>query len=44
MSVAEYALWIIKGGWPESIDDSEQQSIRRMKSYMDALCKEDIKK
>lgn len=44
MTVAEYALWIIKGGWPESIDDSEQQSIRRMKSYMDALCKEDINK
>jgi uncharacterized protein len=44
LSVADYALWIIKGGWPESIGDSEQQSIRRMKSYMDALCKEDINK
>ncbi|HBP37228.1 MAG TPA: AAA family ATPase [Clostridiales bacterium] len=44
LTVAEYALWIIKGGWPESIGDNEQQSIRRMKSYMDALCKEDINK
>lgn len=44
LTVAEYALWIIKGGWPESISDSEQQSIRRMRSYMDALCKEDINK
>jgi len=44
LTVAEYALWIIKGGWPESIDDSEQQSIRRMNSYVDALCKEDINK
>ena len=44
LTVADYALWIIKGGWPESIGDSEQQSIRRMKSYVDALCKEDINK
>lgn len=44
LSVTEYALWIIKGGWPESVDDSEQQSIRRMRSYVDALCKEDINK
>ena len=44
LSVVEYALWIIKGGWPESIGDSEQQSIRRMRSYVDALCKEDINK
>ena len=44
LTVADYALWIIKGGWPESIGDSEQQSIRRLKSYVDALCKEDINK
>jgi len=44
LTVAEYALWIIKGGWPESINDSEQQSIRRVNSYLDALCKEDINK
>lgn len=44
LSVAEYALWIIKGGWPESIGDSEPQTIRRMQSYVDALCKEDINK
>jgi len=44
VSVEDYAKWIIKGGWPESIDDSEQQSIRRMRSYIDALVKEDINK
>jgi hypothetical protein len=44
MTVSEYALWIIKGGWPESIGDNEQQSIRRMKAYIDAICKEDINK
>jgi predicted AAA+ superfamily ATPase len=44
LSVEDYALWIIKGGWPESVGDSEQQSIRRMHSYVDALCKEDINK
>ncbi|HBP25348.1 MAG TPA: hypothetical protein DD618_00115 [Acholeplasmatales bacterium] len=44
MTISEYALWIIKGGWPESIGDNEQQSIRRMKAYIDALCKEDVNK
>lgn len=44
VSVENYATWIIKGGWPESVDDTEQQSIRRMQSYLDALVKEDINK
>jgi len=44
VTVEDYATWIIKGGWPESVDDSEQQSIRRMQSYLDALIKEDINK
>jgi uncharacterized protein len=44
LAVTEYALWIIKGGWPESVGDSEQQAIRRMRTYMDAMCKEDINK
>lgn len=44
VKVEEYAKWIIKGGWPESIDDTEEQSIRRMQSYVDALIKEDINK
>jgi uncharacterized protein len=44
VNVEAYAKWIIKGGWPESKDDTESQSIRRMKSYMDALVKEDINK
>lgn len=44
LKVEDYAKWIIKGGWPESIDDTEEQSIRRMQSYIDALVKEDINK
>jgi uncharacterized protein len=44
VKVEDYAKWIIKGGWPESIDDTEEQSIRRMQSYVDALVKEDINK
>lgn len=44
ISVLDYATWIIKGGWPESILDTEQQSIRRMQAYLDALLKEDINK
>lgn len=44
VTVSDYAIWIIKGGWPESIDDTEQQSTRRMQSYLDALIKEDINK
>lgn len=44
VSVEQYAKFIIKGGWPESIGDNEQQSIRRMQSYIDALVKEDINK
>jgi predicted AAA+ superfamily ATPase len=44
VTVEDYATWIIKGGWPEGVDDSEQQSIRRMQSYLDALIKEDINK
>jgi len=44
VTVQDYAIWIIKGGWPEGMNDSEQQSIRRMHSYIDALIKEDINK
>ncbi|MGD9887185.1 MAG: ATP-binding protein [Bacilli bacterium] len=44
VTVEEYAKWIIKGGWPEGLEDSEQQAIRRMQSYVDALVKEDINK
>jgi hypothetical protein len=44
VSVDDYAKRIIKGGWPESLDDNEEQSIRRMQSYIDALVKEDINK
>lgn len=44
VTVSDYAECIIKGGWPESMNDSEQQSIRRMQSYIDALIKEDINK
>ncbi len=44
LDVNDYALWIIKGGWPESINDTEKQSLIRMSAYLDALCKEDINK
>ena len=44
VTVEDYAKWIIKGGWPESVGDTEKQSIRRMQSYLDALVKEDINK
>ncbi len=44
MTVADYALWIIKGGWPEGINDNEQQALRRMHSYLEALRKEDMNK
>lgn len=44
VTVEDYAKWIIKGGWPDGLEDSEQQSIRRMQSYLDALIKEDINK
>ncbi len=44
VTVSDYATWIIKGGWPESVHDTEQQSMRRMQSYLDALIKEDINK
>lgn len=42
--VEDYAINIIKGGWPESIYDSELQANNRMRSYIDALLKEDINK
>lgn len=42
--VEDYAINIIKGGWPESIYDSELQANNRMHSYIDALLKEDINK
>ena len=44
ITVNDYATWIIKGGWPDSIYDSEMQAMLRMQSYVDALCKEDINK
>jgi len=44
VTVSDYAVCIIKGGWPESMSDTEQQSIRRMQFYLDALIKEDINK
>jgi len=44
VTVEQYAKWIIKGGWPEGLEDNEQQAIRRMQSYVDALVKEDINK
>lgn len=44
LDVKDYTLWILKGGWPESIRDTEQQAIRRMQAYLDSLCKEDINK
>jgi uncharacterized protein len=44
VTVKDYATWIIKGGWPDGIEDTEQQSALRMKSYIDALIKEDINK
>lgn len=42
--VEDYAINIIKGGWPESIYDSELQANNRMRSYIDTLLKEDINK
>lgn len=44
VSVNDYALWIIKGGWPEGINDTEEESIIRNNSYLDALVKEDVNK
>ncbi len=44
VKVQEYAKWIVKGGWPESINDSENQSIIKNISYLDALIKEDVNK
>lgn len=44
VSVNDYALWIIKGGWPEGINDTEEESIIRNNSYLDALIKEDVNK
>lgn len=44
LKVEEYATWIVKGGWPDGINDIESQAIIRMKQYVDALCKEDVNK
>lgn len=44
VKVDDYAKWIIKGGWPEGIFDSEKQSIVKNASYLDALIKEDVNK
>lgn len=42
VTILEYAKWIVKGGWPEGISDSEIQSIIKNISYLDALVKEDV--
>lgn len=44
VKVEDYAKWIVKGGWPEGIYDSETQAIIKNISYLDALLKEDINK
>lgn len=44
LKVDEYAKWIIKGGWPEGINDSEQQAIEKNQAYVEALIKEDVNK
>ncbi|NLB48614.1 MAG: DUF4143 domain-containing protein [Erysipelotrichia bacterium] len=44
VTVDEYAKWIVKGGWPEGIDDLENQAIIKNVSYLDALIKEDVNK
>lgn len=44
VDVRDYALWIVKGGWPDAIYDTEDQAIIRMRQYLDALLKEDINK
>ncbi len=44
VSVEEYAKWIIKGGWPEGIYDTEKQAISKNRAYLDALVKEDVNK
>lgn len=44
VTILEYAKWIVKGGWPEGINDSEIQSIIKNISYLDALVKEDVNK
>ncbi len=44
VNIETYAKWIIKGGWPEGIDDPENQSIIKNVSYLDALVKEDVNK
>lgn len=44
VTIDDYAKWIIKGGWPEGINDPEHQSIIKNASYLDALIKEDVNK
>lgn len=44
VTVKDYATWIIKGGWPEGIDDSEEYAITKMDGYLDALLRQDINK
>lgn len=44
VNVDGYAKWIVKGGWPEGIDDSENQAIIKNTAYLDALIKEDVNK
>lgn len=44
VKVDDYAKWIIKGGWPEGIYDSEAQAIVKNASYLNSLIKEDVNK
>lgn len=44
LDVKDYAHRIIKGGWPEGINDTETQAIIRNNAYLDAVVKEDVNK
>ena len=44
LNVNDYALWIIKGGWPLGVYDTEEQAIIRNNAYLDAIVKEDVNK
>ncbi|MDD4157403.1 MAG: DUF4143 domain-containing protein [Candidatus Cloacimonetes bacterium] len=44
LTVNDYALWIIKGGWPEGINDTEEQAIIKNNAYLAAVVKEDVNK
>jgi predicted AAA+ superfamily ATPase len=44
LDVNDYALWIIKGGWPLGVYDTEEQAIIRNNAYLDAIVKEDVNK